>query len=71
MATWNVVLNHFKEAHDPDQQQEDVEAVFWVPEAESSSNDRKGRKPLQADWCLCDGPELNWREGKDRAGEEE
>ena len=47
MAAWNIVLGDFQEAHDPEQQHKDGEAVFRVAEAECGSNGRKGRKPLR------------------------
>ena len=46
MAARNIVLGDFQEAHDPDQQHKDVEAVFRVAEAKRGSNGHKGRKPL-------------------------
>src|SRR5688572_28110902 len=71
MAAWNIVLGDFQEAHDPDQQHKDVEAVFRVAEAERGANGRKGCKPLQADRRRSDGAKLDRREGEDRNGEYE
>ena len=71
MAAWNIVLGDFQEAHDPEQQHKDGEAVFWVAEAKRGSNGRKGRKPLQADRCRSDGPKLDRRKGKDRNGQDQ
>ena len=71
MAAWSIVLGDFQEAHDPEQQHKDGEAVFRVAEAERGSNGGKGCKPLQTDRCRSDGPKLDRRKGKDRNGQDQ
>ncbi len=68
MAAGNMVLRNLKKANDPDQQHKDVEAVLRVAEAERGSNGSKGRKPLQAHWCACDGPKFGRRQSEGRYG---
>jgi hypothetical protein len=70
MAARNNVLGDLKEPYDPDQQHNDIEAVFRIAEAERGSYGGKGHKPLQTDRRSSDGPQRYRRKCQDRNGED-
>jgi len=71
MAARNNVLGDLKKPNDPDQQHNDIEAVFRIAEAERGAYGGKGHKPLQAGRSSSNGPERYRRKCEDRSGEDE